>query len=255
MNTQKIKSGDLKEPMFNIRPYCSEDKEMVREICRKTAFRNQGYDLYFEDGELFADYWTRYYLDYNPQWCYVTEKDRTVVGYLLGSHDFKDFERVMKKKILPRIFLKLFWRMVTLQYSKVKTYRYIRWVIFKSWREMPNIPVERFPAHYHLNILPKGAFHQGFSGLLLKYLDDLEASGIPGLYGIVLEPGKGGWMSRLILKAKSRKIGVYDYFKEYPTRMGEDILGDPSPMKNRIYGCTLDTYRKFVTYARDYYRF
>ena len=54
-------------PRATIRPYRPADRETVREICRRTAYRNLGYAAVFEDGELFADYWTRYYTDFEPE--------------------------------------------------------------------------------------------------------------------------------------------------------------------------------------------
>lgn len=247
--------NDTKKSKLTIRLYRKEDRPAIREIFCKTAFRNRGSDFFFEDGELFADYWTNYYLEYELDLCFTAEIDGKIVGYLLGSSDYKHFEKTMKRKILPPIILKFLGRLLTFRYRRKKTYRYLRWVFLKSWREMPPIPYERFPAHYHSNILREGAFKHGFSQLLFRYLDELEARGVPGMYGIVLEPAKGGWMSKLLDKARDRKIGKEDYSKECPTSLYKDVLKDPAPMVNRVYGCSIETYRNFVRYVRKYYKF
>ena len=67
-----------------IRPYRAEDREAVRQICRTTAYRNRGSDAVFEDGEVFADYWTRYYTDYEPESCLIVEEDGEVVAPKAG---------------------------------------------------------------------------------------------------------------------------------------------------------------------------
>ncbi|MCK5058882.1 MAG: hypothetical protein KAT34_19700 [Candidatus Aminicenantes bacterium] len=239
---------------LTIRHYREEDRPAVREICCRTAFRNRGCDLFFEDRELFADYWTNYYLEYEPGLCFIAEMDGKIVGYLLGSADYKHFERAMKKKILPAIFLKVLGRALTFRYRRKITYRYLRWGIFESWREMPPIPFERFPAHYHSNILREGAFQHGFSRLLLRYLDELEKRGVPGMHGIVLEPADGGWMTKLLAKARDRQIGKEEFFAERPTSLFRIVLKDSAPMVNRVYGCSIETYRKFVSYVNTYYR-
>lgn len=240
------------EAGLTIRQYRPEDREQVRQICRETAYRNRGYALFFEDGQLFADYWTRYYLEYEADLSFVVEREGEVVGYLLGCADSARFLKIMKRKILPKIVLKLTWGIVTLRYRRLKTYRFIRWLVFKSWREVPAIPVDRFPAHYHLNLKRDGRFKGGFSGLLQRFLDELERRGIPGLYGIVLEPKKGGIISKMF--SAVGEVGLKEeYFAECPTTMYRDVLRDDTPMVNRIYASRLEIYRRFVEFAAARY--
>jgi hypothetical protein len=238
---------------LKIRPYSSEDKQTIREICKRTAFRNRGYELLFEDGELFADYWTEYYLKYESDLCFVAEKENKVVGYLLGCSDSRKFLYIMKKRILPKIIIKLIWRLLTIQYRNKKTYRYIYWTFVKSWREVLPIPYKKFPAHYHSNILPEGAFRQGFSQLLFRFLDELESRDIPGLYGIVIEPKDGGWFSKLAKKIEL--LGVRpEYFHENTSTLFRYVLKDKTPMVNRIFASSIDSYREFVKFVNKKYR-
>jgi hypothetical protein len=237
---------------LHIRPYRPADRQAVRQICLKTAYRNRGYRLFFEDGELFADYWTGYYLDYNPELSFVAEREGEVVGYLLGCGDSHHFLKVMKRQILPGIVFKLAWRILRLRYRRLKTFRFIGWLLWRSWREVPPIPLDRFPAHYHLNLLPGGRFKHGFSALLLRFLDELERRGVPGLYGIVLEPKKGGIISKMFRAVAA--VGLKEeYFRECPTTMYRSVLKDDTPMVNRIYASNLTIYRRFVEYAAARY--
>jgi hypothetical protein len=235
-----------------IRPYKPADRKSIRKICQMTAFRNRGYSAFFEDGELFADYWTEYYLKYEPDLCFVAEGENGVVGYLLGCSNSSFHMDTLKKKILPRLLLKCLFRVLTFRYRRRTTYRYLRWLVIKSWREIPPIPAERFPAHYHSNLLREASHRHGFSGLLIPFLDELEARGVPGLYGIVQEPKEGGIFSKLF--SKSHSIGIQEeYFAEIATSMYKDVLGEKRPMVNRIYASNLASYQKFVHYVSHRY--
>lgn len=235
-----------------IRPYHPDDRGVIRNICLKTAFRNRGHDLFFEDGDVFADYWVDGYLLSEPDLCFVAEKEKKVVGYLLGCSDSIRMLKIMKKKIFPKVAFKLIKRLITFQYRNSLSYRTLRWALFKSWKEVPPVPRDRFPAHYHSNISRDGIRMLGYSSLLLRFLDELEKKGIPGLYGILLEPKSGGIFSKLFSKMNS--LGYKEeFYSECPTAMYKDVLGDPTPMVNRVYASSLEMYRPFVLYIRKRY--
>jgi hypothetical protein len=235
-----------------LRPYRAADREAVRRICLETAFRYEGSGFMFEDGQLFADYWTEYYLRFERDMCLVLEDGRgRVVGYLLGCGDSARMFRRMKTRIIPVIVIKLLFRLVTLRYRKRMTYRYIRWVFFRSWREVPPIPLDRFPAHYHLNILREAAFQGGFSRLLLSFLDMLEERGIRGIYGIVLEPGSGGFFTRLLKRIKPIVGEEQEYFWEGKSSLYQYVRGDRRPMVNRVHASSVRSYRKVVLYIAE----
>ena len=195
-----MRSGHDKKPALLIRPFRSDDRGAVRSICLRTAFRNRGHGLFFEDGNVFADYWVDGYLLSEPELCFVAEKENKVVGYLLGCSDSRRMLDVMKKKILPRIALKLLIRLATFQYKNSSSFRTLRWAIFRSWKEVPRIPHDRFPAHFHSNMDRDGIFMCGYSSLLLHFLDELKKKGVPGLYGVLLEPVSGGTFQGCLLK-------------------------------------------------------
>ena len=49
-----------------IRPYRSSDREAVRRLCCETGYLGKAIDPVFEDRELFADYLTKFYTDWEP---------------------------------------------------------------------------------------------------------------------------------------------------------------------------------------------
>src|SRR5215475_13622222 len=67
-----------------VRPYRDADRDAVRMIAYRTGFMGEPADWYWRDFTSFADIWTSYYTDREPESAFVAERDGVVVGYLLG---------------------------------------------------------------------------------------------------------------------------------------------------------------------------
>src|SRR5262245_28851887 len=70
-----------------IRPYRPSDRERVREIAFATGYMGEPPDFYWRDAESFAEVWTAWYTDHEPESSFVAEQDHEVVGYLVGCLD------------------------------------------------------------------------------------------------------------------------------------------------------------------------
>src|SRR5438067_13216184 len=70
---------------YSIRSYQASDRVAVRKLCCETGFLGSPIDPVFEDRELFANFLTGYYTDWEPESAFVIEVDGAVKGYLLGS--------------------------------------------------------------------------------------------------------------------------------------------------------------------------
>src|SRR6266566_7281304 len=70
---------------FQVRRYRPSDRDSIRALCCETGFLGKAIDPVFEDRDLFADFFTDYYLRYEPDSAFVVVKDNIVQGYLLGS--------------------------------------------------------------------------------------------------------------------------------------------------------------------------
>jgi GNAT superfamily N-acetyltransferase len=109
-------------------------------------------EMFMEGREVFADLWTAYWTDYEPEHIWVAEFDKKVIGYIFGGIDTRRQEEITFKKMMPKIILKTF---VTNCVWSAKTRKYIRYV-FRSYRRgelnIPNLSRD-YPAHLHTNIL------------------------------------------------------------------------------------------------------
>ncbi|MDJ1008428.1 MAG: hypothetical protein QNJ13_11445 [Paracoccaceae bacterium] len=234
-----------------IRPYRPSDRDAVRRICCDTAYRNKGAELYFEDREIHADYWSSYYTDMTPAEVQVVEMDGRVIGYFFGCPDTPRYRRAMARRIVPWAIARALWRIATGRYRKPMSRRYIWFMITRAPAEEARIDIHRFPAHYHCNITEDGRGHKLYSTLTLAYLDRLEAAGVTGIHGHITEPAKAGLWDLFDRQFSEGYDSSKSYRAEKPTKINDVLLGDDSPLVNRVWGCDIPTFRAFVTFLRD----
>jgi len=75
----------ISDKKFEIRKFQPADRARVRELCCETGFLGNPIDPVFEDREIFADYLTAYYTDWEPESAFVLLVNGEIRGYLLGS--------------------------------------------------------------------------------------------------------------------------------------------------------------------------
>src|ERR1041384_4263715 len=73
------------EKPFTIRSFRKTAREAVRGLCGQAGFLGAPIDPVYEDRQLFADFLTTYYTDWEPESSFVIEKEGEIRGYLLGS--------------------------------------------------------------------------------------------------------------------------------------------------------------------------
>ena len=132
-----------------IRAYRKSDRATIRRLCCDTGFLGGPVEALFQDRELFADLFTRPYLEYEPEWAFVAEADGQVAGYVLGSV-CRHFDRVLIWTVL-RTTLKMLLRLALGRYGgHPRSRRFIRWLLTAGYREQPKHPPGA--AHLHIQI-------------------------------------------------------------------------------------------------------
>jgi L-amino acid N-acyltransferase YncA len=173
---------------FQVRRYQASDRDSVRALCCDTGFLGKAIDPVFEDRELFADFFTDYYLRHEPDSAFVVTKGDSVQGYLLGSryplrHQFHSLWQNLfaGAKAVGRYFG-----------YKPESRRYIHWLIAKAWREVPTAP--RSIGHFHVNLLPAAKSVQVTRQLLETYLRHLYDHGVKQVHAqMVTFDGRRGF--------------------------------------------------------------
>jgi L-amino acid N-acyltransferase YncA len=192
MNVQRdsVIVSPVEQQDFEIRRFQPRDREEVRELCCNTGFLGNPIDPVFEDRELFADYLTAYYTDWEPESSFVIAMGGRVKGYLLGSR--RPFRQQMHGLYQN---LSLFLRGVA-RYPRYNaaSRKFVHWILLQGWREVPAAP--RRTAHFHINLLPEARKVATTRALVDAYLSYLKKCGEKRVFGqmVTFESRRGARM-------------------------------------------------------------
>ena len=172
---------------IEIRNFQPADRARVRELCCETGFLGKPIDPVFEDRELFADYLTAYYTDWEAESAFVLLVNGEIRGYLMGSRrPFRQQCYAFYQNI--SLFLRGVFRYP--RYSAASK-KFVQWILRTAWREVPAAP--RRTAHFHINLLADARQVATTRALMDSYLRYLHACGEKRVYGqmVVFEDRRG----------------------------------------------------------------
>lgn len=148
---------------YVVRNFKPEDRDGVRHICCETGLMGDPVDRLFSDRELFADFFTRYYTDYEPESAMVAESEGRIVGYILGCLRYRVYP-FAQSAIIAGAAPKAIARACSGKYDR-QSLSFLTWFITRSAKETPRAP--RRAAHFHFNLLPE--WRDGRAGRRLYY--------------------------------------------------------------------------------------
>lgn len=143
-----------------IRKYSALDRASLRELACQTAFIGQDCGAFLDAREVFADFLTLYFTDYEPQSCFVAEVDKKVVGYIIGAKDSRIVTKTFLIKISPSFVKKIILQRVFLKRKNIKFFLSLFVSFLKGEFKMPDFSRD-YPAVLHINIA------EGFRGYLI----------------------------------------------------------------------------------------
>lgn len=174
--------------LISIRPYRQSDRRQVREICCLTGYMGEPVDWFWRDLDSFANIWSAYYTDQEPESLFVAVRSDRVVGYLFGCVETARAPSLASAFTRQAITRFLLFRRGTAGFLR----RSFRDVL----RGTPLPPGElndaRWPSHLHINLLPEARGAGAGSALMQAWLDRLAALGSPGCHlATMAENAKG----------------------------------------------------------------
>jgi ribosomal protein S18 acetylase RimI-like enzyme len=219
------------EKQFEIRNFQPADRARVRELCCETGFLGKPIDPVFEDRELFADYLTAYYTDWEPQSAFVLLVNGEIQGYLLGSR-FPVRQQIYNLYNNVALFLRGMLRYP--DYSEASR-KFVKWVLTQAWKEVPHAP--RRTAHFHINLLPEArsvGYTRAIMDAYLKYLHD---NGEKRVFGqmVVFEDRRGTRMFERYGFKVMNKMEITKYRDVHPEPVYLCTVVKDLDENNRLY--------------------
>ena len=172
---------------IHIRHYRKSDREAFRRLCCDSGFLGGPVDPLFSDRELFADLFTRPYLEHEPGWALAAEEHGEVIGYLLGSVR-PHFDLVLMQSGL-RTASRMLLRLASGRYQRhPRSRRFIVWLLTAAFREQPKHPPGA--AHLHIQIDRRYRGRGVARRLWELYEHELRAFGTNRCYGAFFSSSK-----------------------------------------------------------------
>jgi len=169
--------------LIEIIKYQPKFRKDIINICFKTGYMGKNVAPYFKDPYLFGLLFCLYYVDYEPENCFIAVENSQAIGYILGSLDSKAQDLAFRKLIIPKIMRRLFFNTIWRHPGTFKTVLHFRKIFSKS----PFIPNEReiiqlYPAHLHIDVLTPFQRIGIGSNLLKKFEHHLNEQKIEGVH-------------------------------------------------------------------------
>jgi hypothetical protein len=175
-----------------IRPCQPADRAAVRRICAQTAWHGGPGGDRIPDDWLWAEFWTRYFTDAEPQHTWVVEStaESPVVGYLSGTSDVRQSERYVWR-ILPGI-VRHVWQAGLLRRpaSRRALVGMLRAMLSGELRLPPGVAAT-YPATFHFNLLPEACGQGIGTRLFWTFEDAMRDLGVPGIHTQSLDVNGG----------------------------------------------------------------
>jgi ribosomal protein S18 acetylase RimI-like enzyme len=164
---------------MEVRGYEPADRSAVRSISFRTGFIGEPAGSFWRHEESWADVWTSYYTDHEPESLGVATAGGTVVGYLAGCLDTSAMHPTTDE-LLAAVIRR--HRLLLRRGTAGFLYRAIVDGIRDRGGATGEFNDPRWPAHLHIDLLPE-ARGTGLAGALMRrWQDQLRAADSPGCH-------------------------------------------------------------------------
>lgn len=166
---------------LRIRPFVYADREILRSIACDTAFIGEPCEAFFQGRGILADFLTAYFIDYEPQSCFVAEVEKQVVGYIIGAKDERLMSKVFFFKILPHLLKNAICAGAVLKKKNIKFILNSLMSFLKGEFKAPDFHRD-YPATLHIN-LKEDFRNLGLgSELMVRFLNYLRQENVKAVH-------------------------------------------------------------------------
>ncbi|MGB3444819.1 MAG: GNAT family N-acetyltransferase [Actinophytocola sp.] len=160
-----------------IRTYQPDEEQVLYDICLLTGDSGNDATGQYLDPRLLGEVYVGPYLRFPAALALVGTDEDGVAGYVLGVQDTVAFERWCEREWWPSLRSRYPLGAFPPESADERIVRLIH-----SPPTAPPDVVERYPAHLHIDLLPRLQGQGDGRRLLTALLDDLAAIGVPGIH-------------------------------------------------------------------------
>ncbi|MFF2186785.1 GNAT family N-acetyltransferase [Streptomyces sp. NPDC058155] len=174
--------------MAFIRPYRPGDRDAVYDICVRTADAGGDSRQLYPDGELVPSIFAGPYVELEPDLAFVLDDgEGRPVGYVLGVADTGRFVTAFREKWLPVVGD----RYPVPEGDGERTPSEVMAGLLHDPERMVLAELTAYPAHLHIDLLPKWQGRGYGRSLIHTLLDALRAKGVEALHLSMLTANTG----------------------------------------------------------------
>ena len=172
---------------YFIRPLRRSDRGSARDICVATAWMGGPGMGHVPDDWIWAEFWTRYFTDREPQnsWVLCGAGDGRVVGYLMGASDVRRFERYIPF-LVPGIVLRAIRKRLLRRPEARRAVVSMLKSIAGGEMSIPPGLVRDYPATMHVDLLGEARGRRYGARLYELFEGKMRSLGVAGIHGQTL---------------------------------------------------------------------
>jgi len=164
--------------MVELRPYRADDLEALYEICLLTGDSGEDATSLHNDARALGHLYSAPYGVVEPDQVFVAEDEQGVGGYIVGTHDTNRFDTRLERD---------WWPALREQYAQVPEAELtsadrMRIAAIREPGHNPTDIVARYPAHIHMNLLPRLRGQRVGTGLLQRWIAQAKQAGVTGIH-------------------------------------------------------------------------
>lgn len=162
----------------SVRLYAPGDRPALRRLSHRVGYMGEPADGYWAHEESFAEVWTAWYTDHEPESLFVAERDGEVAGYLTGCVDSRRApapgDAIRRAALRHLLFLRpgtagFLWRGL--------------WdTLLQGGAPSGELTDPRWPSHLHINLAPAARGCGAGAALMGAWLERLREVGSPGCH-------------------------------------------------------------------------
>ena len=163
---------------IQVRPFDPRDRESIRRMTHLVGYMGEPADWYWRHAESFADIWTSYYTDHEPESLLVAVDGQKVVGYLTGCVDSRRAPSPAWAITLADLRYALYVRPGTAGFF----WRGLADTLVQRGAPKGKLDDPRWPSHLHINLLPEARGSGVGASLTRAWFARLVQLGSPGCH-------------------------------------------------------------------------